>query len=229
MTSRKILPQSSTLFLLLSGWSLAACTTSGPFVPDTRGRVGGRQRITADDVFKRAPWELWRVPTGTARYHRGTKMLLPDQLQSFEVREVSVYQADGSDVRIDYFSVDLGGGSQAQESIAVYVYRAPDSLDGEWKDVVERTKRKWPGATTAAPLPLPEHHPEDTKQMALIVGAHGSDLSQATFVQTILFHVGGWAVRYDVTCPAADVEVTREKTRAFLRSLRAEEYADRTE
>ena len=229
MTSRKTRPCSWTLLLMLSGWSLANCTTSGPFVPDMRERVGGRQRITADDVFKRAPWELWRVPTGTARYHRETKMLLPDQLQSFEVREVSVYQADGSDVRIDYFSVDLGGGSQAQESIAVYVYRAPDSLDGEWKDVVEHTRRRWPGATTVTPLPVPEHHPEDTKAMALIAGARGGDLSQASFVQTMLFHVGTWAVRYDVICPAADVEVTREKTRTFLRSLRAEEYADRTE
>jgi hypothetical protein len=156
-------------------------------------------------------------------------MLLPDQLQSFEVRDVSVYQADGSDVRIDYFSVDLGGGSQAQETIAVYVYRAPDALEAEWKDVAERMKRGWPGASPADPFPVPAHHPEDTKQMALIAGAHGADLTHATFVQTVLFHVGKWAVRYEITCPAADVDVTREKTRTFLRSLRAEEYADRTD
>lgn len=229
MTSRKIWPPSHVILLALSGWTLATCATSGPFVPDTRERVGARQKISADDVFKRAPWELWQVPTGTARYHRGTGMLLPDQLQSFEVSDVSVYQADGGDVRIVYFSVDLGGGSQAQETITVYVYRAPDSLDAEWKDVAERTRRKWPGASAADPFPVPAHHPEDTKQMALIAGARGADLTQAVFVQTILFHVGKWAVRYDITCPAADVDVTRDKTRTFLRSLRAEEYANRTD
>lgn len=209
----------------------AACATSGPFVPDSRARdkPSARQTVSADDVFKRAPWEIWRMPTGTARYHRGTGMLLPDQLESFQVSEVSVYQADGSDVRVDYYSVDLGGGTQAHESISVYVYRAQDRLDAEWKAVAERANRKWPGASPAQPFPVPAHHPNDTKQLALIAGARGADLNSATFVQTTLFHIGPWAVRYDITCPAADVDATREKTRTFLRSLRAQEYAGRTD
>jgi hypothetical protein len=156
-------------------------------------------------------------------------MLLPDQLESFEVSEVSVYQADGSDVRVDYYSVDLGGGTQAHESISVYVYRAQAPLDAEWKAVAERTSRKWPGASSTQPFPVPAHHPGDTKQLALIAGARGADLNAATFVQTTLFHIGPWAVRYDITCPAADVNATREKTRTFLRSLRAQEYAGRTD
>jgi hypothetical protein len=179
-------------------------------------------------VFLRAPWELWRVPTGTARYHRGTGMLLPDQLESFQVSEVSVYQADGSDVRVDYYSVDLGGGSQSHESISVFVYRAPDTLAAEWKSVVERLQRRWPGAVTTEPFPVPEHHPDDTKQLALRAPARSGDPSDATFVQTVLFHVGKWAVLYDITCPAEDIGVTRERTRSFLRALRVEEYAGRT-
>src|SRR5512147_660212 len=57
--------------------AIAGCSTAGPFVPDTREKATRtREVISADDVFKRAPWELWRVPTGSARYHRGTGMLL---------------------------------------------------------------------------------------------------------------------------------------------------------
>jgi hypothetical protein len=169
------------------------------------------------------------MPTGTARYHRGSAMLLPDQLESFQIGEISVYQPDGSDVRVDYYSVDLGGGTQAHESISVYVYRADAPLDAEWKAAAERTSRKWPGATAAQPFPVPAHHPEDTRQLALVAGARGTDLNDATFVQTMLFHIGPWAVRYEISCPAADVNATREKTRTFLRSLRAQEYAGRTE
>jgi hypothetical protein len=207
----------------------AACST-GPFVPDTRGKAAKtRENISADDVFKRAPWELWRVPTGTARYHRGTGMLLPDKLESFEVSDVSVYQTDGSDVRIDYFSVDLGGGSQSHESISVFVYRAHDALNTEWKTVSDTVKRRWPGGTPTSPFAVPAHHPEDTQQMALVAPVRTGDKADATFVQTILFHVGEWAVRYDVTCPAEDLAATREKTRTFLRLIRAQEYTGRTD
>jgi hypothetical protein len=208
----------------------AACTTAGPFIPDTTAKASkSRENISADDVFKRAPWELWRVPTGVARYHRGTGMLLPDKLDSFEVSDVSVYQKDGSDVRIDYFSVDLGGGAQSHESISVFVYRAPDALEAEWKTVVDDVMRRWPGGTPASPFAAPAHYPNDTKQMALVAPARTGNKQDTTFVQEILFHVGEWAVRFEVTCPAEDLEAAREKTRTFLRSLRAEEYAGRTD
>jgi hypothetical protein len=232
--SRNTAPQGGTpLPRLLAGWlafACAACAASGPFVPDKTHKVlppSAREGGSADDVFLRHPWELWRVPTGTARYHRGAHMLLPDKLESFQVREVSVYQADGSDVRIDYYSVDLGGGSQAHESISVFVYPATGDLDSDWKSAVERVRRQWPGATTTQPFRVPRHHPPETKQMAVIAPGPSGREDDATFVQTILFHEGKWAVRYEVSCPAADLEATREKTRAFLRSLRAEEYSNR--
>lgn len=219
--------------LPLVGWlsfALAACTSAGPYVPDTTYKVpppSAREGGSADDVFLRAPWELWRVPTGSARYHRGAHMLLPDKLESFQVSEVSVYRADGSDVRIDYYSVDLGGGSQAHESISVFVYPATEDLDSDWEAAVERTKRRWPGATATEPFRVPEHHPPETRQMAIVVPGRSGRKADATFVQTILFHEGKWAVRYEVSCPAADLDATREKTRTFLRSLRTEEYRNR--
>ena len=217
--------------LAVTGYFLAvatACTTTGPFIPDTSANTSKfRENISADDVFLRSPWELWQVPTGTARYHRGTGMLLPDSLDSFEVSEISVYRKDGSDVRIDYLSVDLGGGSQSHESISVFVYRAPDPLEEEWKDVVDDVKRRWPGSSPASPFAAPAHHPEDTKQMALVAPARTGNKEDSTFVQAILFHIGEWAVRYEVTCPAEDLDAAREKTRSFLRSLRAREYAGR--
>ncbi len=210
--------------------TVAACSTAGPFVPDTRGKATkSQENISADDVFKRAPWELWRMPTGSARYHRGTGMLLPDKLESFEVSDVSVYKADGSDVRIDYFSVDLGGGSQSHESISVYVYRTSKSPDADWRAVTDDVKRQWPGATPASPFPVPAHHPDDTKQLAWVAPARQGAKGDTTFVQTLLFRVGEWAVRYDITCPAEDLDATREKTRTFLRSIRSQEYTGRTD
>jgi hypothetical protein len=207
----------------------AACSTAGPFVPDTRGKATkSQENISADDVFKRAPWELWRMPTGSGRYHRGTGMLLPDKLESFEVSDVSVYKADGSDVRIDYFSVDLGGGSQSHESITVFVYRTNKSPDAEWRAVTDDVRRQWPDATPTSPFAVPAHHPEDTRQLAWVAPAHQGAKGETTFVQTLLFRVGEWAVRYDITCPADDLDATREKTRTFLRSIRAQEYTGRT-
>ena len=41
-----------------------------------------------------------------------------------------------------------------------------------------------------------------------------------SFVNLLLFHQNEWAVRYEIACPATDVEAARDMTRAFLRSLR---------
>ena len=59
--------------------------------------------------------------------------------------------------------------------------------------------------------------------MALIALADSGDKASDTFVQVSLFHQGDWAVRYEITCPAGDVAVARDMTRAFLSSLRARE------
>ena len=195
-------------------------------MPDRTDRIAqpqAREGGDANDVFMRAPWELWRAPRGHARYHRGTFLLLPDDADTFKSGEVSVYASDGSDVRIDYASVDLGSGSQSNEKLSVFVYRAPDELDGEWKSVVERTRRKWPGATATEPFPVPPRHPPQTEQMALIAPARVAEGASATFVQVTLFHQDKWAVRYEITCPAADVNVARQKTEEFLRSIRVKQ------
>jgi hypothetical protein len=206
--------------------SSAACASAGPVIPDTTERVlppEAREGANPNDVFMRKPWEIWRVPSGTARYHREAFMLLPNELGSFKAGEVSVYAADGSDIRIDYVSVDLGENSQSHETISVFVYRAPGPLDSEWSAVVARVKRQHAGAKPAEAFPLPAKHPPETKQMALIAPNPSGDKSGDTFVQVSLFHENDWAVRYEISCPLADVAVARDITRAFLGEIRARE------
>jgi hypothetical protein len=219
--------QGSVLFAL-GALCLAAggCADAGPFIPDTTERIpppSARVGASANDVFLRKPWMIWRVPTGTARWHREAFMLLPDETQSFKAADISVYAADGSDVRVDYVSIELGASAQAHESISVFVYRAPGPLDGEWTSVVDRANRKYAGAKPGKVFPLPEEHPRETKQMALIGPVQTGNKIIDTFVQVMLFHQGEWAVRYEITCPLTDIAVAREITRSFLGSLRARE------
>jgi hypothetical protein len=201
-----------------------ACADAGPFIPDTTERIpphSAREGASANDVFQRKPWMIWHISDRTARWHREAFMLLPDEAQSFKVADVSVYAADGSDVRFDYVSIELGLSAQAREAISVFVYRAPGPLDGEWTSVVDRTKRKYAGAKPGEVFPLPEEHPPGTKQIALIAPVQSGGKTIDTFVQVMLFHQGEWAVRYEITCPATDIAVARESTRSFLSSLRA--------
>lgn len=203
-----------------------ACASAGPVIPDTTDRIppaSAREGASANDVFLRKPWEIWRVPGGTARHHREAFVLLPNQSGSFKAAEVSVYAADGSDVRIDYVSIDLGENSQSQESVSVFVYRTPGPLESEWSKVVERVRRRHAGAKPAEAFPLPAKHPPETKQLALIAPSPSGDKIGDTFVQVSLFHQGDWAVRYEITCPLADVAVARDVTRAFLGEIRARE------
>jgi hypothetical protein len=174
-------------------------------------------------VFLRKPWMLWHVSDRTARWHREAFMLLPDETESFKAAEVSVYAADGSDVRVDYVSIELGSSAQSRESISVFVYRAPGPLDSEWTSVVDRAKRKYAGAKPGQVFPLPDEHPPGTKQMALIAPVRTGDKTIDTFVQVMLFHQGEWAVRYEIACPVTDMAVARGVTRSFLGSLRARE------
>jgi len=203
-----------------------ACADAGPFIPDTTRRIpppSAREGASANDVFQRKPWMIWHISNRTARWHREAFMLLPDETQSFKAADVSVYAADGSDVRVDYVSIELGASAQARESISVFVYRAPGSLDSEWTSVVDRAKRKYSGAKPGQVFPLPEEHPPGTKQMALIAPVQTADKTLDTFVQVMLFHEGEWAVRYEIACPLTDMAVAREVTRSFLASLRARE------
>jgi len=188
--------------------------------PDRTQATNAREGGSANDVFLSKPWEIWSIPGGTARHHREAFLLLPDEAASFKVADISVYAADGSDVRVDYVSVDLGSNSQSRESISVSVYRAPGSLDGEWASVLDHVKRKHPGSRPTDPFPLPDKHPPETKQAAMVDSARSGDSVGGTFVQVSLFHTNGWAVRYEISCPLADVAIARTKTRAFLEYLR---------
>jgi hypothetical protein len=215
-------------FFALGALCLAAgaCANAGPFIPDTTERIptpSAREGASANDVFLRKPWMLWHVSDRTARWHREAFMLLPDETESFKAAEVSVYAADGSDVRVDYVSIELGSSAQLRESISVFVYRAPGPLDSEWTSVVDRAKRKYAGAKPGQVFPLPDEHPPGTKQMALIAPVRTGDKTIDTFVQVMLFHQGEWAVRYEIACPVTDMAVARGVTRSFLGSLRARE------
>lgn len=200
---------------------LAASCASPSFVPDNREKLppASARAGSAEDVFMRAPWERWRVPNGTGRYHRGTHLLLRDEYEAFRVTDVSVYAADGSDVRIDYGSVDLGSGSQARVTISVFVYRAPGNLEDEWRQATNRMKRRWPGGSLAEPFPAPAHHPDELLTAALLVP--GSGPTSGTFVQTYLFRRGEWAARYELACATEDIPSARAKMLSFLGGLPA--------
>jgi len=216
--SRPRPPVSRALVLALG---LGACAPPS-LVADTTHKIppaSAREHGDPSDVFLRAPWELWRVPSGTARYHRGTHLLLRDELESFQVGDISIYAADGSDVRLDYTSVELGSGSQSRATVRVFVYRAPGSLDDEWRDATGRLQSTRPGATATEPFPVPPRHPPDTRQAA-VIAPPSAGAPSGTFAQTTLFHVGEWAARYEITCAASDVPVARKKVGAFLRDIR---------
>jgi hypothetical protein len=199
---------------------LAACASGGPIIPDTSPKVAAihpDENANPDDVFLRAPWERWQTPNGPARYHRGTFMLLPDQVESFKVGEISVYAKDGSDVRLDYHSVDFGAGSQSLGSISVFVSRAAGDAEQEWASAIDGLRRRHPGVEAAEPFPIPVHYPADTKQAAFLVKRDDH------FVQVSLFRRDGWTVRYEINCPAEDIAVARTKGLAFLSAIRYRE------
>jgi hypothetical protein len=207
----------------LAALLLVGCASAGPFVPDTTQRIpppGAREGADASDVFLRAPWEIWRTSHGPARYHREAHVLLPTETDHFTVGDISVYQADGSDVRLDYDSVDLGRGSQSRESISVFVHRLRGSLDSEWSAAVERIKRKLTKARPTEAFPIPDRFPSSTRQTAMLAELA---TGEAVFAQVTLFQEGAWVVGFDITCPAEDIDVARERTRWFLRSLRVDQ------
>jgi hypothetical protein len=217
----------SPLTRLLGGLALlAGCANVGPVVPDRTERVpppSAREGGSAEDVFMRKPWEIWRLPTGKGRYHREAHVVLPDMTDVFKASDISVYAPDGSDVRADYVSLDFGKSSQWREMISVFVYRAPAELDSDWAAVSSRVQRKYPGAKPAQPMARPPSYPRETRQLALVAPANPSEQIGETFVQVTLFHEGPWAVRIELVCDTADLEVVQRKTRIFLKDIRASE------
>jgi hypothetical protein len=217
------------LVRVLVGLALfTACANVGPGVPDRTERVpapSAREGASADDVFLRKPWEIWRMPTGKGRYHREAHVVLPDMTDVFKASDISVYAPDGSDVRADYVSLDFGKNSQWRETISVFVYRAPTELDNEWATVSARVQSKYPGSKPAQPMALPPAYPREARQLALVMPANANPGEQVgeTYVQVTLFHEGDWAVRIELRCDTADLEVVQRKTRTFLKDIRASE------
>jgi hypothetical protein len=212
---------------VLAGLTLfAACANVGPVVPDRTERVpppSAREGGSAEDVFMRKPWEIWRMPTGKGRYHREAHVVLPDMTDVFKASDISVYAPDGSDVRADYVSLDVGKSSQWREMISVFVYRAPADLDSEWESVSADVQSKYPGSKPTQPMALPPAYPRATRQLALVAPAKPSEQLGETYVQVTLFHEGPWAVRIELVCDTADLETVQRKTRTFLKDLRASE------
>ena len=199
---------------------VSACANVGPVVPDHSAkttRIDGNDDSNPDHVFLRDPWEQWRTPNGNARYHRGTYMLLPNQVESFTVGDISVYAKDGSDVRLDYHSVDFGAGSQSLGTISVFISRASGETEQEWSAVVTRLRQRHAGAESTEPFPIPVRYPADTRQAAFLLKQEGR------FVQVSLFRHGGWTVRYEISCPAEDIAVARKTSLAFLTAIRYRE------
>lgn len=213
---RRFIAPTLVLPLLLA----SACANVGPVVPDNSAkttRTDSSDDPDADHVFLRDPWERWRTPNGDARYHRGTYMLFPNQVESFSVGDIAVYAKDGSDVRLDYHSVDFGAGSQSLGTIRIFVSRATGEVQQEWATVVGDLRRRHPGATTTEPFPIPIHYPGDTRQAAFLLGQEGR------FAQVSLFRHAGWTVRYEISCPAEDIAVARKTSLAFLTAIRYRE------
>lgn len=199
---------------------LGACANVGPVVPDHSAqttRIDGNDDPNPDHVFLRDPWEQWRTPDGNARYHRGTYMLLPNRVESFTVGDISVYAKDGSDVRLDYHSVDFGSGSQSLGTISVFISRAAGETEQEWSTVLAGLRKRHPGAVTTEPFPIPVHYPANTRQAAFLTAQQGR------FVQVSLFRHAGWTVRYEISCPAEDIAVARKTSLAFLAAIRYRE------
>jgi hypothetical protein len=199
---------------------LAACASGGSVIPDNTAettRIAGNDDPNPDHVFLRDPWEQWRTPNGNARYHRGTYMLLPNEAESFKVGDISVYAKDGSDVRLDYHSVDFGSGSQSIGTISVFLSRAAGEPQQEWSKVVEGFRQRHPEAQATEPFPVPVRYPADTRQAAFLLGQQGR------FAQVSLFRHAGWTVRYEIACPAEDIALARKTSLAFLTAIRYRE------
>jgi hypothetical protein len=213
---RRFIVRGLVVPLLLVG----ACANVGPVVPDHSAkttRIDGNDDPNPDHVFLRDPWEQWRTPNGNARYHRGTYMLLPNQVESFTVGDISVYAKDGSDVRLDYNSVDFGAGSQSLGTISIFISRAAGETEQEWATVVGRLRARHSGNEPTEPFPIPVHYPANTRQAAFLLKQEGR------FIQVSLFRHGGWTVRYEIACPAEDIAIARKTSLAFLAAIRYRE------
>jgi hypothetical protein len=204
-------------FLAVAACLTAGCVLGGPVIPDNTAKVGDDDAATPNDVFLRDPWELWRTPHGPARYHRGTFMLVPDQIESFRLSDVSIYAKDGSDVRFDFQGIGIGSESQVPESISIFIQRASGDAAQEWSSVLDRLRRRHPGGEAAEPFPIPIHYPPSTKQAAFVVRQNDR------FFQVSLFRNAGWTVRYEIECQAQDVAATQKSSLAFLREIRYRE------
>lgn len=198
----------------------AACAMGGSVIPDhsaKTARLSANDDSNPDDVFLRAPWEQWRTPNGNARYHRGTYMLLPNEVESFKVDDISIYAKDGSDVRLDYHSIDFGSGSQSLGTISVFIARAHGEVEQEWAAAVDVIRRRHPEAVRTEPFPIPVHYPANTRQEAFLLARDDR------FVQVSLFRHAGWTVRYEISCPAEDIAIARKTSLAFLTAIRYRE------
>lgn len=195
---------------------VAACMSGHQVVSDRKARVAwaGDDDANANDIFLRDPWEMWQTPHGKARYHRGTFMLLPDEIGPFKVGDISIYAKDGSDVRLDYQSIGFSNDSQSSETVSIFVSRSVGTVEEEWAGVVDRLRREHPGGEEADAFPVPMHYPASTKQAAFIVKRSDH------FFQVSLFRNAGWTVRYQIECQREDIPFARSKTLSFLRDVR---------
>jgi hypothetical protein len=203
---------------LLAGVSGCAAPTRS--VPDNlydqaaaRAPIGAE----AEQVLTRAPWQLRNTPDGRAHDLPEAELTLPDSAESFTLDQTFVYAADGSDVQFVYVSRLPGPPEQSRVLVRVSVRRAATDLEHEWEALDER----WHGmqaGTLAEPLPLPAQYPSDTKRKAWVLPV-ADGYEAPAFEQIVLFHSGGWSVRYKLACPAQSIDTAAARILPFLRRL----------
>jgi hypothetical protein len=171
----------------------------------------------AEQVFTRAPWELRNNDDGRSRYLREAQLTLPDSAESFALDETFVYAADGSDVQLVYVSWPPGAREQSRIVVRVSVQRAKTELETEWS-AFDRRWHQMQAGTLAGPLPVPAQYPSDTKRKAWVLPV-GDGYGAPAFEQIVLFHSGGWSVRFKLACAAKTIDAAAPRILPFLRRL----------
>jgi hypothetical protein len=200
---------------------IAGCATQRPFTADNmydeprpRAPVGAE----AAEVFTRTPWELRNTSDGKARYQREAGLMLPDSAEAFSMGEVLVYATDGSDVQLVYRSSPLAESPESRAMVRISIHRPAADLDTEWKTFERKWHEKQAG-TLVSPLGLPDNYPADAKRMAWTLPV-GDGYGAPAFEQIVLFHSGGWDVRYKIAFPVGTLPEASKVISGFLRWIR---------
>jgi hypothetical protein len=220
VNKKHLLSPGAAVLLLLA--APIGCGTQHSFTADNSYDQPPPRAPVGDDataVFSRSPWTLRRTSSGQVRYLDEARLVLPDAAKAFVLNEIFVYTADGSDVQLLYVSDPPGAVQKSRATVRISIWRSSADLDTEWKRFERRWQERQAGAR-AQPLPLPSNYPAETKRMAWTVPV-GDGYGGPAFEEIILFHDGGWYVRYGITCSMNALPEASNSIVSFLRGLHA--------